>query len=295
MHCIRRSVPRISGHVKFKQLYRNARIAMWHRHGYRHLLDVPKDFLLRSTAEIYARRGNPPVSWRLALHLRKLPDPVYLRVANSDFLVLGEIFERDEYAQVKNWDLPKDARVVDLGANIGLASVYFVSLLPGAHIVAVEPDEENCGLIEKNCRRLLREDRLLVVRAFVAAQDGTAGIDRNVRAWAFQKVDAIEAGHEAVPCVSMMHLLRTSGFDRIDLLKCDIEGSERELFQSCSDWIGRVKHLIVETHKPYLVTDLYKDLRAAGWEFDVTFELQEELVGIAFLRGRRQKPEDRRQ
>jgi len=137
---------------------------MWRRHGYRSLLDVPKDFLLRSTAEIYARRGNPPVSWPLALHLRKLPDPVYLRVANSDFLVLGEIFDRDEYAQIKNWDLPKDARVVDLGANIGLASVYFASFLPDAHVVAVEPDEENCRLIKKNCRRLLKDGRLHVLR-----------------------------------------------------------------------------------------------------------------------------------
>ena len=276
--------------MKLKQLYRNARIAVWRRHGYRSLLDVPKDFLLRSTAEIYARRGNPPVSWPLALHLRKLPDPVYLRVANSDFLVLGEIFDRDEYAQIKNWDLPKDGRVVDLGANIGLASVYFASLLPEAHVVAVEPDEENCRLIEKNCRRLLKSGRLHVLRGFIAAKDGAAGIDRNVRAWAFHKVDTIDADHESVPCISMPHLLRTSCFDRIDLLKCDIEGSERELFENCSPWIGCVKHLIVETHKPYLVSDLYANLRSAGWEFDVTFQLQEELVGIAFLRGRQSNP-----
>jgi len=260
---------------------------MWRRHGYRSLLDVPKDFLLRSTAEIYARRGNPPVSWPLALHLRKLPDPVYLRVANSDFLVLGEIFDRDEYAQIKNWDLPKDARVVDLGANIGLASVYFASFLPDAHVVAVEPDEENCRLIKKNCRRLLKDGRLHVLRGFIAAKDGTAGIDRNVRAWAFHKVDTIDPKHEAVPCISMQHLLETSGFDRIDLLKCDIEGSERELIQDCTPWIGCVKHLIVETHKPYLVADLYDDLRSAGWDFDVTFELQEDPVGIAFLKGRK--------
>lgn len=272
--------------MTLKQLYRNARIAVWRRHGYRRLLDVPKDFLLRSTADIYARRGNPPVSWPLKLHLLSLNDPVYVRVANSDFLVLGEIFDRGEYAQIRSWSLPSDARIVDLGANIGLASVYFASLLPEAHVIAVEPDQENCRLIEKNCRRLLETGRLHVIRAFAAAQDGTAGIDRNVRAWAFQKVETIDAGHEAVACISMPHLLETSRFERIDLLKCDIEGSERELFQTCSSWIGRVGHLIVETHKPYLVSDLYADLRAAAWEFDVTFELQEDPVGIAFLKRR---------
>ena len=144
--------------MTLKQLYRNARIALWRRHGYRSLLDVPRDFLLRSTAQIYASRGHPPVSWRLALHLRKLADPVYLRVANSDFLVLGEIFDRDEYAHIRNWDLPADAQVVDLRRNVGLASVYFASVLPGAHVVAVEPDQDNCRLIERNCRRLLNNN-----------------------------------------------------------------------------------------------------------------------------------------
>ena len=272
--------------MTLKQLYRNARIAVWRRHGYRSLLDIPKDFLLRSTADIYASRGTPPVSLRLALHLRKLSDPVYVRVANSDFLVLGEIFDRDEYAQVKNWQLPDDPRIFDLGANIGLASVYFASLWPRANVVAVEPDQDNCRLIGKNCRRLMQEDRLQVVRAFVAANDGVAGIDRNVRAWAFQKVQTIDSDHEAIPCLSMKNLLSHSGFDRIDLLKCDIEGSESELFRECGAWIGKVKHLIVETHRPYLVRELYDDLGSAGWSFDVTFELQEDPVGIAFLRSR---------
>jgi FkbM family methyltransferase len=272
--------------LSLKTLYRNARVALWRRHGYRTFMDVPKDFLLRTTADIYARRGHPPISFPMALGLRSLPDKVYVRVANSDFLVLGEIFDRDEYAQVKNWSLPPDARIVDLGANIGLASVYFASLYPCAHVIAVEPDSENCGLIERNCRRLLKERRLKVYRAFVAASDGVAGIDRDVRAWAFHKVDTVDASHEAVTCLSMQTLLRESHFEQIDLLKCDIEGSERELFGACADWIGRVKHLIVETHNPYKVSDLYNDLRTAGWQFNITFELQEDPVGIAFLRGR---------
>ena len=268
------------------ELYKNARMAIWRRHGYRTALDVPKDFLLRSTADMYALRGHPRVSFPLALRLRQLRDPVYVRVANSDFLVLGEIFDRDEYAQVKNWDIPRDARIVDLGANIGLASVYFAALYPEAHVVAVEPDQDNCRLIRRNCRRLLRKRRLHVLRAFAAAKDGVAGIDRNVRAWAFHKVAQIDADHEAVPCLRIQSVMKRTGFDSVDLLKCDIEGSERELFRDCSDWIGRVRHLIVETHNPYMVRDLYADLRKSGWQFDITFELQEDPVGIAFLVGR---------
>jgi hypothetical protein len=43
-------------------------------------------------------------------------------------------------------------------------------------------------------------------------------------------------------------LLREHGVDRVDVLKVDIEGAEKEVFASCSSWIDRVGVLIVEFH-----------------------------------------------
>lgn len=267
-----------------RELFSNARIAMWRRYQYRTLLDVPKDFLFRSASHPNGPPHAAPISLSLSLSPRKLPDAVHLRVSNSDFAVFEEIFDRDEYGPVRQWNLPHDARIIDLGANIGLASLYFSVLLPGASVVAVEPDKANCRLMRRNCKRLLHANRLKICQAFIAAQDGTAGIDRNQMSWSFHKVDTVQAHHEVVPCVSMPHVLAESGFDRVDLLKCDIEGSERELFEHCAPWIGRVKHLVVETHSPYQNVDLYRDLRAAGWEFEITFERQAGWDGIVFLR-----------
>ena len=266
--------------------YRTARVSLWRRQRYRRLLDVPRDFVLRSATDLFQKNGTPPFSWSLSLHPRTLADPIYSRVANSDFLVFNEIFEHGEYEHVHKWDLSPDPRIFDLGANIGFASVYFMSVYPDAHILAVEPDEDNCRLIQKNCWRLMKAGRLRVVRGFVAANDGVAGLDRTVRSWAFHKVDAVDANHEPVPCYSMPRLLADSGFDRIDLLKCDIEGSETELFKTCRPWIGAVRHLIVETHQPYTVQALYEDLRAAGWQFNITYEEQEQVVGISFMEGK---------
>lgn len=42
--------------------------------------------------------------------------------------------------------------------------------------------------------------------------------------------------------------MHTHGLDRIDLLKMDIEGSEREVLADPSAWIDRVDALIVELH-----------------------------------------------
>jgi hypothetical protein len=42
-------------------------------------------------------------------------------------------------------------------------------------------------------------------------------------------------------------LIDKRGLERIDLLKIDIEGGERDLFQQ-SDWIRRVRCLAIELH-----------------------------------------------
>ena len=43
--------------------------------------------------------------------------------------------------------------------------------------------------------------------------------------------------------------MSSSGKQRIDLLKLDIEGAEEQLFSSnYSNWIGRIKNMMIEAH-----------------------------------------------
>jgi FkbM family methyltransferase len=170
--------------------------------------------------------------------------------------------------------LPDDARILDLGANIGLASLYFSWLFKESKTLAVEPDGANCDLLERNCAGLIASGRLNLVRGFVGGADGSATIDRSDQSWAFRKAAAPRAGEEAIACLSMASLLARFPMERIDLLKCDIEGSELELFSDCSSWIHLVKNLIIEVHPPYSPEKLYDDLRRASWEFETCDQQQ---------------------
>jgi FkbM family methyltransferase len=269
------------------QLYSYSKSRWQHRGIYRSALDMGKAFYLRATTPDRAIPQKPGPVTGVRLHLNELPDPVFLRTGNSDFLVFAEIFENGEYRDIGKWNIADHATVVDLGGNIGLASLYFGSVLKKSRIVVVEPDADNCDVIRKNCQGLIRAGRLQIVQAFAAADDGSAGIDRSTRSWAFKMASENSADHaERIRCISLPSLMRESGFEKIDLLKCDIEGAEAALFAGCRDWIGAVSHLIVETHAPYRNPDLYKQLRDAGWEFDVLKELQEEKVGLCFLKRR---------
>ncbi len=271
--------------TKFRQNYR---ITRDNRHVYRGASDVFKSFLLRySTTH---KQVAQAIAWlkQMSIRVDGVPGRVYVRPPGSDFMVLREIFELGEYFPARQWKLPSKARILDLGGNIGLASLWFTTLAPDAEILIVEPDEENCRLIERNCRRLLEQQRLRIVQAFAAGRNGVAGLDRRWRrSWAYHKVDTIDENHEAVRCFDVQKLMEISGFDHIDLLKCDVEGSEQEIFNNCSRWINRVDHMIVETHHPnYCPNELYRQLRDAGWSFEITEERPGDTHSVSFLKRR---------
>ena len=244
-----------------------------HRHLYRSVVDVARTFELRLSATQVGRRWLP--TGECLVRLRNSPDPLILRRGTSDMLVLRDIYERREYARAADLIAGTGSKVIiDLGGNTGLTSLWFADRFPDATLLVVEPDDANYRLLRKNCRRLIKNGRVRTVRAFAAAEPGFAEVDREAKeAWSFKKGDARQPEFKgSVLCMSVQQLLGLLGTPRVDLLKCDVEGSERELFQSCGRWIGGVRRLVVETHPPYMPTDLYADLTRSGWTFAVVEE-----------------------
>src|ERR1700733_11933508 len=74
--------------------------------------------------------------------------PVSLRVRTTDVALCREILLNGLY----DCQLRESPEVIfDLGANIGLSTVYYANKFPTAKIIAVEPDPSNFALLEKNC------------------------------------------------------------------------------------------------------------------------------------------------
>src|SRR5687768_10523250 len=209
---------------------------------YRSRMDALKSLVLRMSAEkptwpLIPRRRS---AWRLKL--RNLDAPVHIRPCPSSHYVLRELFEDQEYEQVRLFDLPPDPTIVDLGGNIGLSVRWFLTRYPAARITVLEPDGANLELLKMNCRDAIAAGQVTPIQAFAAAADGQAEIDRSDLAWGFKKRDPSSNQSpqtELIPCLSMPSLLQTGGIAHVDLLKVDIEGAERELFGDCHPWIGR--------------------------------------------------------
>ncbi len=207
-----------------------------------------------------------PRSWagrEITAGLPGLATPVVLRAFTTDVEALVQVFIRRDY----EISVPREPRfIIDGGANIGLTSLYFARKYPGASILAVEAERSNHELLEKNVQGY---PRVTARHAAIWERSATLNVygpreshpARGVNRWGFMVADGSEAAFTnpvrelavkigEVAGVSIGALLDASGFSHIDLLKLDIEGSEREVFSSreCHGWLSRVRTIMIELH-----------------------------------------------
>lgn len=192
-------------------------------------------------AYLKSRRGKGTAR----IELPGYPGPIELRRGSSDVSVFDEVFISREY------DLDIDPGpaplIIDAGANVGYASVFLAREYPAARILAIEPDRANFDLLHRNTRFY---EGVRAIHGALWCESGQVRIeDQMAEPWALRVVPAKDDDPLAVPAVTIPELLRAEDRDRIDLLKIDIEGSERELFSAgYESWLGLVETMVIELH-----------------------------------------------
>ena len=191
-------------------------------------------------------RANPTprhISFRL--------DPplgvVHLAVRDNrgaDQLVFGEVLIKRDYEV----DVAVPNTVLDLGGNIGLATNYFGRRWPNAKLTVVEPVPTNVAILRENLAR--NDITATVFPTAVGVSDGTvtmalANLDCAHHIVANEKA-AGPRGGISVEALSIPTILHRLGWERIGLLKMDIEGYEAVLLRSQPDWLHRVDAVCLE-------------------------------------------------
>lgn len=149
---------------------------------------------------------------------------------------IREVWIRDVYGHGDFLDLPENALVVDLGANIGLFTILALATGPTTRVVAVEPHEGFGETIWQAARLNGFEDRLAVCRAYIG--DFTP----------FQEKDSAIEGFAGAPLLSESEFLARYDIKRIALLKIDIEGSEFAFLRDDSRILDLSDRVAVELH-----------------------------------------------
>src|SRR5688572_3148969 len=191
---------------------------------------------------------------------------VRMRSHSTDVSVLKEIVISHGYDEVFRFLREDPKIIVDLGANIGLVSSWLLSRYPDATLVAVEPEQGNVAVLRENVSQF--NGRARVVAACIGASSRRVQLVSGTGEWGYhmQEVDG-SAAAEGAEVVTMAQVLYQLPGD-IDLLKCDIEGAEQELFDHCQDWIGRVRLALIECHGAYGAAELMESIRRCGGRFE---------------------------
>jgi FkbM family methyltransferase len=182
---------------------------------------------------------------------RPITGELWLRLEGSDIESFREIVFDRVYDVVPK-RIQNCKYVIDLGANIGLATRLLATRYPDCNFLAVEPHPGTYELLEKNVTDLVRLGRCRTLRA--AVWDRTARLaiaappDWEVGYSGMAVYETLEETVPAVDGLTITELVEESGFPVVDLLKVDIEGAEINLFRGDQGWLAKVHEIAIEFH-----------------------------------------------
>ena len=189
---------------------------------------------------------DPAHSTKLGqIHLLADSCLLHYREGSSDFACIEQIFLAKQYHSPLKIE---PLTIVDAGANIGTSVRYFAAKYPKAEIWAIEPDASNFELLKKNCETHPRMH--LLESALWPTKEPIYLSNTNAAKWEFEVTSSAPAiTSQALSSVTIPELLARIPSGRINLLKIDIEGAERELFQAnAGEWLSKVDVLVIELH-----------------------------------------------
>jgi FkbM family methyltransferase len=176
----------------------------------------------------------------------------------SDLQVFEQLMLHNEYVpaiEILNEFGIKPSTMIDAGANIGLATIYFKAFFPDLSVLAIEPstpiyvrakthfdNNQLTDVTTMNAAVWCENTRLQIDNSFGDGED-----------WATRTIQGKDE-QGTVDAFSIPTLLAKMNWQQVDILKMDIEGAESDVFrdrQEVENWLGLVQCLIIEIHDEF--------------------------------------------
>lgn len=168
-------------------------------------------------------------------------------VSEADDSVFNEIFTEREYSLLNPIIQKATAGIIDIGAHIGLFSIYARTLNPKVPIFAFEPEPENYKLLKEN----LKQNHIQGITTKSLAVSSKIGpITLNI---------SPDSHNHSIILPSENHLqVQSTTLDKIisqqqkqcDLTKMDCEGAEFEIIATTSpETFAKINAFYIEYHE----------------------------------------------
>ena len=183
---------------------------------------------------------------------------LFVRSGTTDSAVVRMVMVDEEYDFLLDMSDFEPSYILDAGGNIGITSVLYAMRYPNATIITVEPSIRNFEVLELNTRRFGKirlENKGLWNRNAHLKVSKTQESTRKGH-WGFevQEVDASEGSD--VLGASIDYFMIKHNIEKFDMIKMDIEGSEKVVFDDyrhpktgdLRKWLCTTDLFIAEAH-----------------------------------------------
>jgi FkbM family methyltransferase len=144
--------------------------------------------------------------------------------------------------------------IVDAGANVGYATIFFKKIFARSACFPVEPDTGNYGLLLENIR-VNNLENVFPVKAALWTSAKKLTISRSFRdgkEWSISVAETDNNGIGTIQGITVGAFMEEHLLPRIDVLKMDIEGAEAFIFSRDShpeQFLAKVRFLALEIHE----------------------------------------------
>ncbi len=201
----------------------------------------------------------------MQINCKKFKNSVHLRKTQSDPHIFEQVFCELQYAFPERENLAPQL-IIDGGANIGMAALYFASIYPQAKIICIEPDSDNFNLLQKNTANY---NSIKCIHAGLWHVTGTLEIQNTSEFSAGYMVgEAGKGATKTIPALTLLDLINEQGGGKSVMVKLDIEGAEKEIFCNDCAWLEKTDVLMVELHdwlKPGTSKCFFSKMAAYNW------------------------------
>jgi len=192
-------------------------------------------------------------------------------VSERRYFFTPEFYDRQEYEFIRR-ELPVDGVFFDIGANVGLYSLWAASVLDRrGRVVAMEPNPRALRRLRFNiaCNHQEGLIRVVAMGASDVAGEFELHLDStNLGGSSLVSSHPGTGGSIIVACAPLVDIAGSQGISRIDIMKLDIEGHElpvlKAFFASAPATL-RPRAMIVEQAEEQKQQELDQLLAVAGY------------------------------
>jgi FkbM family methyltransferase len=205
--------------------------------------------------------------------------------------IFGEIFINRDYEAPAELDA---RHIVDAGANVGIATVFFKDRYPGAEITCFEPDPRTFKHLKHNLEvngiegvtahniGLADERQRAQLWVHPTVQDSRQSVSRAFAGAGLSGDELLALDIELAPLSDFV-----SG--SVDILKMDVEGSELVALRGARDILRDTRSVFMEYHRvpEAPLHEVLELLASAGHDYEIATPVAARPGAVAVIRSTR--------